>query len=188
MKSLSYLILLFSLSTSASNITPIDVKAGEWKIIESPLTKNKEMMKQLKVQQEKMKKMFADMPPEQAAMLKEKMKAFGGGGANPMATGLDGLTDMRVCIKEEDLKKENYNFGQNKNEKCKVKVIKSTKKEYTYKHLCPGEKPRIINVMANNNSELTVKHANEGESNSSKVVLRMKWFASKCSEKSLKNR
>jgi Protein of unknown function (DUF3617) len=118
------LLLCASVLFAAGEITPLDVKIGEW---ETTSTNAMSGMSGMVIPPD----MAARMTPEQRAQAEAAMKAMGNGQPHTVS--------YKNCLKKEDLTQDPFKDKDQSKFKCDHKVIKSTGNHLDVREMCGDE-------------------------------------------------
>lgn len=181
MKRTLAIALFLSAATWAADVTPLDVKTGQWEYTVtsqiSGLGDAQKQMPQIPPEQ------LAKMPPDQRAKLEAALKQYGA-----IASGKPNTTTNKTCIKKEDLAK--LDPAKNTDKSCKLTVISSSRSKQEIKEECSpnGNKQSGTMTIEAQNSE-SVKFTFTGTSMEEGHPINMnvngtgKWLSATCTEK-----
>lgn len=155
-----------------------DIKPGLWEMkVEkvsgagaNGMPKSVDMEKAMK----QMQAQLANMPPEQRKMIEDQMNAMG-----VAATGSGGI---RVCLAEEDIKRNDIPLGD---ESCKTTIKTQTAKRWAASVVCtqPPTTGEVEAIFESNTAYLVKmqgKRTEQGKSMDYNMEMRAKFVAADC--------
>ena len=161
---------LFSATVWAADLTPLNVKTGEWEV-----TMSGESTGQLPIPQA----MLDKLTPEQRAKMEAVMKARGGQGPR--------TTVRKSCVRKEDLDKP---FGKDDERKsCKQTIVNSSATKQEIHMECEmggGQQSGSLKLETVDSSTvkgvMQMTASNEGRSMNMNYDFSAKWLGPVCSE------
>lgn len=167
-------LALLAGAASAADVTPLDVKTGEW---EYTLTSQIQGLQAAKQIPQIPPDQLAKMPPEARARLEALMKQLGGAPTT---------TTSKTCVKKEDLAKLDPR-GDDK--RCKTTVISSSRSKQEIKFDCsasPTKEMGEMTMQALNSESVKFSFQGSASENGQPVTMNIngtgKWLSSTCTE------
>lgn len=158
----------------AADVTPLDVKTGEWEYTATSQIKGlaqaaAKEMPQLSAEQ------LAKMPPEARARIEALM-----GGAPTTTTS-------KTCVKKEDLAKLDLRGDEDK--RCKMTVVSSSRSKQEIKFDCsasPTKEMGDMTIQALNSENVKLTFQGSASENGQPITMNIngtgKWLSSTCTE------
>ena len=183
MKQTIAIALFVSAGAWASDVTPLDVKTGQWEYTVTVQLGGAGAEAMAKQMPPIPPEQLAKLSPDQRAKMEALLKQY-----RAMASGQPTTTTHKTCIKKEDLLK--LDPASNADKTCKMTVLSSSRSKQEIKEECSpnGNKQSGTMTIEAQNSEsvkfsFTGTQMDEGRPINMNVNGTGKWLSSTCTEK-----